>query len=163
MSEALCKYALDYHLRLLDLDQLVETLGSDRDLHAVADEGPGGVILTLYDLQTGQSRQVRAAEGAVVDQGEWEPPLTPGQMAARQFDRCAFLFLPGSNEKQRSESAGERPQSYHYIVRGRRACSLEKVSRWIANWNDERGPALALVSGAVVLADDVGADAALRR
>jgi len=153
MSEALCKYALDYHLRLLDLDHLVESLGGDRDLHAIADEGPGGVILTLYDLQTGQSRQVRAAEGAVVDQGVWEPPLTPGQVAARQYDRWAFLFMPGSNEKQRSESAGERPQSYHYIVRGRRACSLEKVSHWIARWNDARGPALTLAGGAVVLLD----------
>jgi len=71
------------------------------------------------------------------------PRYTAGQRLAALVNLWLSALLPGSNEKQRSEAAGEKPQSYHYIVRGRRSCSLRKVRRWVAHWNDAH-PELAL-------------------
>ncbi len=62
--------------------------------------------------------------------------LQPGQMLAALVDLWVFILQPGSNQAERAQAVGERPQSYHYIVQGQRSCSLEKARQWVDYWND---------------------------
>jgi len=136
------------HLPAGALDALVEA----RRIHTVPEAVERGEGLALFDLDTGQRRQVRWLLGERIQDSGWLPVLSPGQAAARQLDRWLSLFAWEANQSQRAILIGETAQNYHNILKGVRGCSLKKVASWVTCWNNNKsGPSLIISNNRVAL------------